>query len=389
MPSITLESYDALVGQIYAAGVDQTKWGAFLASLSDALGHACLALHSHDLAENANTGFLTHNYSDEHQASYRHYYAGTNPWNQKVSAMPIGRAVASPAVLAPELLRKTEFYNDWIRPQEDIGTGAGITLFRDRSRFLRLSANIRFRDLDTMQEPMVALLDHLGTHIQLSFELSRQIAGRRIGHPYEETLESVPAAVFILDTSGRVCHANTEAEGLRRTGQYVRAGRDRQLVFLDQNASRALEEMLRAIVEGNVPPTTGLLRIRGALPPSLLEAVLAPFVTDRAPALGPFRMLIDDGPAVVLTIRRPEPVDAGYESLVETYGLTSTEIALVRHIAQDEGSVRSFAEQRNVSIHTARNQMRSALSKTGMSRQTALVALVGRTVGRSSTDETL
>ncbi|MEO7223299.1 MAG: hypothetical protein ABIY37_12570 [Devosia sp.] len=389
MQGMTLESYDALVRQIYAAGLDQAKWGEFLASLSDTLGHACIALHSHDLAENANTGFLTHNYGEEYQASYRAYYAGTNPWNERVAAMPIGRAIASPAILAPELLRKTEFYNDWIRPQEDVGTGAGITLHRDRNRFLRLSANIRFRDLDTMQELLVELLDRLGKHMQLSFELSRQVAGRRIGHPYEEALESVPGAVFLLDASGRLCHANANAEALRQSGNYVRVDRDRRVVFLDAHANLMLDRALGAIVESGARAATGLMRVSGAHPSIPLDAVFAPFVTEDRLTLGPLRILVDDGPALVVTLRKPEPFDAGYARLVEAYGLTIAEIALVRHIFQDEGSVSSFAERRNVSVHTARNQMRSVMSKTGMSRQTALVALVGRTIGAFPTERGL
>lgn len=58
-------------------------------------------------------------------------------------------------------------------------------------------------------------------------------------------------------------------------------------------------------------------------------------------------------------------------------GLSQTEAQIALSLA-DGQTIAEIAEARRASIHTVRNQVKSALSKTGSRRQAELVALVER-----------
>lgn len=64
-------------------------------------------------------------------------------------------------------------------------------------------------------------------------------------------------------------------------------------------------------------------------------------------------------------------------SLRSRYGLTPTEIRVVTAIAEGL-SLRAIAERHGVTYETTRSQIKSALSKTGTSRQAELVALMAK-----------
>lgn len=370
---IAEERYGALVRRVYSAGLDRAHWSGFLADLSNLMGQSWLALHGHDAHRNVNLGFLTHNYSPDHHSSYLQHFAGRNPWNARAARVPVGAVIHSQRLLEPGVLKRTEFYNDWIRPQEDIGTGAGVTLFRDRERFLRLSCNIRFRDLERMEARLLGLLEAIGPHMQASFQLSRRLAGARVGQHYEDALQLVPEAILLLDHSGRITFANAAAERLLLASKGLAIDADRRLAVADLSARQAIDAALTSIAKGTARPSTSITVPTAAAP---LVAELFPFVTDEAPIEPPLLLLLDGLPSVMLLLRRStSPLRDGLAIAADRFGWSPAETALCGHL-MDGGSVRSFSERRGVSFHTARNQMRSVMEKAGIQRQSALIALV-------------
>ena len=372
MLDIAEESYGVLVRRVYSAGLDRARWSEFLADLSTLIGRSWIALHGHDTVRNVNLGFLTHNYSPDHHSSYLQHFAARNPWNAQAARVPVGAVIHSQILLEPGVLKRTEFYNDWIRPQDDIGTGAGVTLFRDRERFLRLSCNVRFRDLESMEARLLGLLEAIGPHVQASFQLSRRLAGARVGQHYQDALQLVPEAALLLDPTGRITFANAAAERLLE-GTRAIATADGRITLPDQSAQQALEAALAAVTHGTTSPGAPIT-IRTDTAP--LVAELFPFVSGEAPVKPPLLVLLEGLPTAILMLRRStSPLGDALESAAERYGWSPAETALCRHLLEG-GSVRSFSERRGVSFHTARNQMRGVLEKAGVQRQSALVALV-------------
>jgi DNA-binding CsgD family transcriptional regulator len=376
---IDLARYNSLVRLTYAAGLDSDRWSEVLAGISNLVGHVRLALNGHDSDRNNVLGFLSHNYDPSFHTSYVRHFASTNPWNAIVPKLPVGRAVRSQSVLAPESLRRTEFYADWIRPQEDVGTGAGITLFKDSARFLRISANIRFRDQERLQEPLVTVLDHLGPHITASFDLARQLMGARVASNYTAALERVPGAVFLLDCDCRVTLLNSTADQLQSVGSQLKLTGDGRLFFLEPATQQAFLASVSEIVSGvSTGPVSAV--VRGTWAPRL-EVVVAPFVPESRPVDVPLRIVVDDQPVVIVIVDVQRQASDHLAAFSRRCGLTTTERELAEHLYAGR-TVFEFSEVRKVSLHTARNQLRALMGKVGVSRQAELVSAIAQALRR-------
>lgn len=77
----------------------------------------------------------------------------------------------------------------------------------------------------------------------------------------------------------------------------------------------------------------------------------------------------------VFTLADPaETITVDAEYLARAFDVTQAEALLLRHLAQG-GDVSEFAARRDVSIHTARSQLKALMSKTGTTRQADLVRM--------------
>lgn len=80
--------------------------------------------------------------------------------------------------------------------------------------------------------------------------------------------------------------------------------------------------------------------------------------------------------SITLTLTSPSrAADISTDALIQLFGLTPTEACLLAALATGS-SVEQYAQQRGVSVGTARVQLKSCLKKTGVQRQSELVRLV-------------
>lgn len=369
MGEISAEAFGRLVEGVYDAGLDPTRWPECLGRISDFLDHAFIALHAHDIAAGMNLGILAYRYEASYLRSYAGHYAGMNPWNQMLARMPVGQALPSECIVPPDVLRRSEFYNEWLRPQEDIGTGGGITVFRSGSRFLRVSCNIRFRDANRLQPLLVETLNLLGPHLGRSFAIMRALAGATIGDTLKAQLEMSATPAFVFDRRGRVRFANGPAERLARDGEFVKlvAGR---FSFGDRDSDAALRRALNTLSDRDYLNFDGSLAVRSATTGRVAGAALAPYRSTRMP-VEPLQFLVEDQPVAILFLRiPPERFDAAI-----AFNLTKAESSLAAGLAEGR-TLQSLAEERQVSLNTVRSQLKAVFAKTNTRRQAELVALL-------------
>ena len=91
----------------------------------------------------------------------------------------------------------------------------------------------------------------------------------------------------------------------------------------------------------------------------------------------PFGILLGSTERCLLVALSGERRGDGGETVRGRYGLTGGEMNVALHIA-DGLTPREIAELRDVSIHTVRNQLKSAMSKMDARRQADLVRIVER-----------
>lgn len=369
MGEISAEAFGRLVEGVYDAALDPTKWPECLGRISDFLDHAFVALHAHDIAAGASLGILARRYEASYLQSYARYYAAINPWSQMLARMPVGQALPSERIVPPDVLRRSEFYNDWLRPQEDIGTGGGVTVFHRGNRFLRLSCNIRYRDANRLQPLLVETLNLLSPHVGRSFAIMRQLAGSTIGDNLKAHLDMSATPSFVLDRRGRVCFANGPAERLARDGEFVKAVAGR-FSFGDRDSNAAVRRALQTLSNGDYLNFDGSLAVRSAITGRVARATMTPYGSTRV-RIESLQHLIEDQPAAMLFLRLPQerwdPVIA--------FRLTQAESRLAAGLAQGR-TLKSLAEERQVSLNTVRSQLKAVFAKTNTRRQAELVALL-------------
>ena len=380
MTELSLEQYNSYVGAIYSAAAEPSMWESFFALLSRSFGNARVGFHCHDHSFGTGIGDLAYGFDPEFVASYRQEYASLNPYTRAQAVRPIGEVQPGTSLLDRDQFRKTRWYQEWICPQEDIGAGAGITVYRDASRLLRLSLHIRFRDEEKLQPTLEDTLGLLAPHLMRAFGIGRGLCGQMIGMEVQAALNGLPSAVLLVDGKARIRHANRAAEEMLRVQEFV-AGRKRCLTFLDGSANQAFRSAVNSIATSDFLSLGGEIIAYSSSGRKSVEVAVAPYMPTWEHPGDVFHWLEERMPCAVVCVmeRLPRRVPDQRE-LTSRFGLTAAETALSEALLSGM-TLKQFAQARGVSIHTVRAQLGAVFEKTGVSQQSQLVALLAADQG--------
>lgn len=305
--------------------------------------------------------------------SYIDHFQFHNPWAPGWSRMPVGEYFGVESVLTGPELKKTEFYNDWVRPQDDMVGGGGTVLLRDRDRVFMFGGNLPGRESTRSAARQQQLFDLITPFMVQALEVGRMFAELRIDAvALRAGVEPRQAAMFTLGLGGRVLQVNDAGKTLLDRGE-LRLSPAGQLVLATPEAQTALARAL-APARAGLACHPASFRITRPVPPRQYR-VLPVDPEDVPPLLTP---TLGTTPAVALLICQAlNGLVAPEERIISATGLTRTEAEIALQIA-DGQDLSEIAEARRVSIHAVRNQVKAALSKTGLRRQADLVGLVER-----------
>lgn len=373
MASLSAEQIAEVSSVLFAAAMDQSRWQDFLTRLSKHTGMVSTHLYGYDVATDFALKPLHHGYDPAYMKSYAEHYGALNAWAGGLSRAPIGQPVTSAQCMPEEKLFRTEFYNDWVKPQGDVRTGAGVILARDSSRFFVLGGNMAQRHAHWEQD-WVRTLGLLAPHMCLALEIGRTLfdnaANSILGVPFAA---GRGGAVLALTQRRQLRYANKAAMGLVETGHVLSYDYAGQVTFADPEADSALSLAL-----------ANLRRMPGAMSGSLRaedgegNIRTIRFARIESDRLGYIPVGIQTGsgePLLLVSIQLDEASAALRRSLRGRFGLTESEIA-VAMLVGDGLQAEEIARQRDVSVHTVRDQIKASLRKTGVSRQAALVRIL-------------
>ncbi|WIY54045.1 helix-turn-helix transcriptional regulator [Devosia sp. YIM 151766] len=373
MPSLTAEQLAEVTSVLFAAALDQSRWQEFLTRLSTHTGMISTHLYGYDLATDLALEPLHHGYDPAFMKSYVDHYGKLNAWAPGLGRAPIGQPVTSAECMPEEQLFTTEFYNDWVRPQGDVRTGAGVVLARDSSRLFVLGGNMAQRHAHREQE-WVRTLGLLAPHMCLALEIGRTLfdagAHTALGAP------SAPGrggAVFVVTKRRQVRYANRAALALAETGQVLAYDHAGRIALVDPEADAALSQAL-----ANMSWVKGALSGSARAQDDEGNLRIVRFARIESERLGYIPVGIDTRsgePHLLVSVNLDETLPALRRILRERYGLTESEIA-VSILIGDGLRADEIAHQRDVSVHTVRDQIKAGLRKTGVGRQAGLVRLL-------------
>lgn len=359
------------VGHIYEAALDDEGWEPALHAINTAMGAPCSTIGVID-AENANLNFYRGvEYDPAFIASYDAYYLSINPFRQLLQTC--GERVTLGLELVEESgYRRTEYYNDWARPQK-LDYDAGYVFNHDGTRFTLLTST-RPRRMGQFGEAELVVLRTLAPHIKRALALRRRlwdVAGER--DAFTEALDGLAFGVVLVDESGHVRHANQRARTLFQDGEGLRL-HGRQLC----TPQAAETEILRRLIHDAVQASLGLGGGAGsmALPrASHLRPLLVQVYPLRA-AAGDALTTASGKARALVAVHDPDDVPPAPAALLrQAFGLTPAETRLVVALAQGT-RLSEAAEMLSLSKETVRNQLKSVFAKTDTHRQSDLVRLV-------------
>lgn len=356
-----------LTSVIYSAALDPVRWQDVLEELARELDGAKIHLFGHDHTAGFSLGAITARHDPTHVDAFVEYYGALNPYPGAAGEHPDGTVLDINGLIPEAEVRKTEYFADFLAPQEELSGGCGAMLEYSPSASFIIGTLHPHRYRSQLDERSAAVVRQIVPDLVTAWRLTKQVAsgmlerGEVIGRP-------APGLLAICSASGHPAYLNGAARIAVERGDWIRIDLTGRLRLADPAAEAHAENMRRALARPE--------EFRGSktlsLPDGTAVVTLAPFNPD---------WLVDWAAGFTLGLVRPslmisiQPVPPPRQtSGLARYGLTEAEIEVVRLLASGSGT-RRIAASRQVSIHTVRAQIKSAMWKCGVKRRTELVAL--------------
>jgi DNA-binding CsgD family transcriptional regulator len=359
----------------YSAALDDKKWSIFLRACSDMAGggvRTCLT--GYDLDARIDLGAQQFGYDPDFEKSYIDYYFERDFLAEKMLSAGSGQLVDYSRLWNDPTFRTTEFYNDWVRPQEDITGGSSVLLFKQHRRLFAFSGSIRAKDINHLETPWNRIVQHVTPHLQQAFEIARTLAGSKIE---KQALVNVrnPSAVgcLVVTRNRRVIFTNEHAETLIEKGDVIRCNLEQRLSFLDEKCEVQFSAAISKSGALFHEPQT--INIYNTDNEPFLTCRIAPLAAEDLEYL-PYGILFgNDEPSFLITLAEHSDVLCVTTRLYEKFSLTPNEARVAIHLASGL-SPKEIADFRGTSISTVRNQIHAAMSKMNARRQSDVVGII-------------
>jgi DNA-binding CsgD family transcriptional regulator/PAS domain-containing protein len=365
------ERLSALIGRIYDAALDPALWVGVLEGAAGFIGGLASSLYFRDAAaRHPNIAFQS-GLDPRYVQLYLDTYATLDPTVTGYFFAKIEEPTATADVIAYEEFIETRFYQEWARPQRLVDTANAIlerstttaacfVVFRhERDGRVDDEARARMR----LVVPHFRRAALVGKTLDLSEERSANFA---------DALDGIRAAMFLVQASGRIVHANAAGNAMLDNGHVLRAGASR-IVANDPQADLTLVDIFAAAGEGDAAiGVKGIaVPLRAADGVRYVAHVLPLTSGSRRRAITSFASV-----AALLFVHQasldlPSPPAA----IARAYKLTPMELRVLLAVVE-VGGVPEVAEALGIAATTVRTYLRQAYNKTGTSRQADLVKLV-------------
>lgn len=362
-----------LVGQIYEAAVEPEIWPSVLARLASETGSENVVLTLRFPRESDTGRFIFARPIDsEFIKSLQEHYWKLDPWRPYNLERSTGEVGLGRALVPLSELVKTEFYNDWMRPQKFLDS-LNVTLVprlleSPLSAFRRPGNDYDDGDLDLLR----ALTPHFRQAVAIDGRLHQ---AARETDALGEALDHFSTGVYVLDAKGRVLRSNRAAERIVADADGLSLCRN-ELAAARPADARALRKLIGCATQtgnGNGLGAGGSLALERPSGRRPLMLLISPVRSIGA-------NVIDHHAAALVFVSDPEQrVEPPLEALRRHWGLTRAEARVASLLAAGE-NLEDIAEQLRVQANTARAHLKKVFVKTETRRQAELVALLLRTL---------
>ncbi|MEO8883896.1 MAG: LuxR C-terminal-related transcriptional regulator [Devosia sp.] len=358
------DKIEALIETIYDAAIDPALWPGALASIAGYVGGVASALLSKDTAQGGACAHFHFGLDPEYSRRYEEVYWQFDP-TATLSRFDVDEIVSVADLMAYDDFRAGRFFREWAKPQGWVDS-ANALLEKSATGCTYLTV-IRDKTNGVVDDEMRRRLATLIPHVRRAVAIGKVAEFRQAeASTFMDVLDGLSAGLFLLNSAGRIMHANEAARDILATGEVLWSVGGR-LVATDGQVNQTLRDMLAACEHGDA--TVGTKGI--ALP--IVASDGEHYVAHALPLKSRRR---NDGDAVTAAIFvRKAALIASSEVIGRAFKLTPTEMRVLLAIVE-VGGVPEVAEAFGVADTTIKTHLGRLYEKTGLGRQADLVKLV-------------
>jgi DNA-binding CsgD family transcriptional regulator len=367
------EEVSRVIGDIYDASLDPGLWPTAIESICGYVGAASASLHSQDCVTRA---------TDVHfwwgrEASAPHFfklyvekYGRINPVFPGIIFFEIEHPVAVPDILSCEEFVQTRFFREWLLPQS-LMDGLFSNLEKGATR-CALFAAMRHGGQGPVDDRMRRRFELITPHVRRSMLISKVIDLHRVeAATLADSLDQLTSGMFIVDSTGRIIHANASAHRLIAEANVLRATGGR-ISALDPQSNLSLHQVVAAAEAGDaaVGKQGIAMPLTGRNGDCYVTHVL-PLTSGARRKAG-----ISYSATAAMFIRKADlDLPSPPEAVAAKYKLTPAEVRVLFAIVEI-GGVPEVAPVLGISDQTVKTHLHRIYEKTGTKRQADLVKLI-------------
>ena len=378
------DDFPTLIGLIYDAALDAERWPDFLDQISQSFDSAKGTFFVFDGEKSAYPFIYDYNVDPDYSLAFEQYYSSLNPYTLgALGNMPKGKVVYASEFFSEENCKKTEFYNDFLKPQNISTAHTCINLENHPNKIATFIVAPPAHIFDQKREVFASRLQLLAPHIVRAVELNRLTHGLRLAQQsLEHLILNFQWPLFIVDQTSHLQLSNSLAEELLRQGS---------LLYLDPFGCLHTGNSYQNAAFVNAISTSSQLNDKTGYPVVLNDkqtecsylAWILPLTQTTSKGSGQSFAFVDElnhKSSMIIIV----PIDgtAPYSIAIITQILNVTEAeaqlisALMKGMSPTEYAIKS-----RVSKNTVKNHLANIYYKTGTTRQAELVALAFKLLG--------
>ncbi|HEX7080360.1 MAG TPA: helix-turn-helix transcriptional regulator [Gammaproteobacteria bacterium] len=195
----------------------------------------------------------------------------------------------------------------------------------------------------------------------------------------QQALDNLAAAFFAIDWHGRLVHSNRAGDDVLLRSRWLTCADGKLAAGKDLLNARACVAAIRGLVAG-----TGATLILQRVSIDAQRILLTTPISRAGSAYVP----VSSNAVGLVWLLPDRPAPTAIECMAQLFELTPAESRLLAQLGDDK-DLKTAAELLGISVHTARNELKAILRKTGRRNQGQLLALVNRLaamVGRPGED---
>jgi DNA-binding CsgD family transcriptional regulator len=342
-----------LLDLLYGAAVDRELWPSFLQALVKPFDGANGILHFFDIQTQSTPVAYNFGIETSYLSSYQEYFSNHNPYPiQSFCQLPVLEVRPATDILDREIALRSEFYNDWMRPQGITPDHLGCMIHNDGKEMALLAIAPSAKNLDRKFKIYSEKFKILAPHLKRAIALSKT---GRAAADHDSMLARFVYPAMLLSPEYVVRAVNTAAEELLKLGTLLKVDHRGKVRVSTAPGQLSLAAALEAVFKKKL-------------------AVFGPAcIQDPREQLSPYLLalrLSKMGEETALILLLP---DLPGRDAFERAGFTAAEARLARALASGM-DLKAYSESVGIAITTARNQLSALFAKTGTHRQGALVA---------------